>query len=242
MDVVMIPGFWLQDSSWEEAVGPLRAAGHTVHTPTLGGLHAVEEDRSQVTLASQVAEVVSLVDDLVVGDESGSQVVLVGHSGGGAIIHAVVDQRPEAIARAVYVDTWPTADGQSINEDIPAVGDDIPLPAWDAFGEADLLHLSDELRERLRTESVPQPVRVARDPQVLGDQARFEVPVTVVATTFTGEELDGYIASGHPLFAEFPPMRSVTVVELPTSHWPQLTRPAELGRILVDAVGASGAA
>jgi hypothetical protein len=31
-------------------------------------------------------------------------------------------------------------------------------------------------------------------------------------------------------------MRDLDYVDLPTGHWPQFTRPAELGRVLVDAI------
>jgi pimeloyl-ACP methyl ester carboxylesterase len=96
----------------------------TVHTPTLGGLHSVDDDRSAITLASQTAEVVALVD----GIPADREVVLVGHSGGGAVIHGAVDARPQRVTRAVYVDSGPTPDGVPINAEIPSVGDDVPLP------------------------------------------------------------------------------------------------------------------
>ncbi|WP_368498443.1 alpha/beta fold hydrolase [Herbiconiux sp. A18JL235] len=230
--VVFVAGFWLPGSSWEEAVAPVRDAGYTVLTPTLSGLNSVDDDRSGITLATHVAEVRELVEAI----DPAEQVVLVGHSGGGAIIHAVVDALPGRIARAIYVDSWPTADGVAINAELPAEGDGVPLPDWDAFGEVDLRDLDDELREHFRQIAVPQPVRVARDEQQLSDTARYEVPITLIATTFTGEELDGYIESGHPMFAEFPPMRSVTVIELPTGHWPQLTRPRALADALLTAL------
>ncbi|QJU54884.1 alpha/beta hydrolase [Herbiconiux sp. KACC 21604] len=230
--VVFVAGFWLQGSSWDETVAPLRDAGYTVLTPTLSGLHSVEEDRSDVSLATHVAEVRELVESI----DPAEQVVLVGHSGGGSIIHAVVDALPGRIARAIYVDSWPTADGIAINAELPADGDSVPLPDWDAFGEVDLRDLDDELRERFRQITVPQPVRVARDEQRLSDPARHDVPITLIATTFTRDDLDGYIASGHPMFAEFPPATSVTVIELPTGHWPQFTKPHDLSEALLSAL------
>jgi hypothetical protein len=45
MEVIMIPGFWLDGSSWDQVADPVRRAGHTVHTPTLPGLESVEADR-----------------------------------------------------------------------------------------------------------------------------------------------------------------------------------------------------
>jgi pimeloyl-ACP methyl ester carboxylesterase len=253
MDVVLIAGFWLTGDSWNEVAPALREAGLTVHTPTLAGMGSVEADRSEVTLATHVAEVVALVDSLTTasgggtgpsGGGSGSgggtssgggdrQVVLVGHSGGGAIIHAVVDARPDRVAHAVYVDSWPTAEGNAINEELEAEGSDVPLPAWEVFGEADLRDLSAEQREWFRSIAVPQPVGVAREPQRLSHPERFEVPITLVGSTFTEQEVQEYAGSGHPLFAEIPRIRSVSVVEIPTGHWPQFTKPGELAEAIV---------
>ncbi|WP_066039546.1 alpha/beta fold hydrolase [Herbiconiux solani] len=232
MNVILVAGFWLKGSSWNDVVPALRDAGHTVHTPTLEGLASVDDDRRAVTLASQTAEIVALIDSIPAAE----QIVLVGHSGGGSIIHGAVDARPARVVRAVYVDSWPTADGVAVNLELPAEGADVPLPRWDGFGEADLRELTDDLRAWFRSIAVPEPVRVARDPQRLHDPARFEVPVTLIATTFTEEELQGYLDSGDEHFAEFPHLRSVTVVELPTGHWPQFTRPRELAAAILEAI------
>lgn len=45
-----------------------------------------------------------------------------------------------------------------------------------------------------------------------------------------------FMAEGHPYVAEFARARSVRIVELPTGHWPQLTKPEELATAVVDAV------
>jgi pimeloyl-ACP methyl ester carboxylesterase len=47
-------------------------------------------------------------------------VVLVGHSGGGAIAHAAVDARPERVLRVVYVDSWPVGTGGCIDDELPS--------------------------------------------------------------------------------------------------------------------------
>lgn len=62
------------------------------------------------------------------------------------------------------------------------------------------------------------------------------MPVTVISCTFTREEIDTYTAAGETYVAELPRLRDLTVVELPTGHWPQLSRPADLGRAIVDAI------
>ena len=49
----------------------------------------------------------------VISEVNDRDVVLVGHSGGGAIAHAVADARPERVARVIYVDSLPLGHGAS---------------------------------------------------------------------------------------------------------------------------------
>jgi pimeloyl-ACP methyl ester carboxylesterase len=44
------------------------------------------------------------------------------------------------------------------------------------------------------------------------------------------------IAEGHPYVAELGRIRDVEYVDLPTGHWPQFTKPAELGAAILAAV------
>ncbi|WP_445468259.1 alpha/beta fold hydrolase [Herbiconiux wuyangfengii] len=243
MNVILIAGFWLRGDSWSEVVPILEQAGLTVHTPTLAGLGSVDDDRSEVTLASQTAEVVALVDALAADAADGAsdpaeKVVLVGHSGGGAIIHGVVDARPDRIERAVYVDSGPTPEGVAINEGLEATDADAPLPPWEDFDETDLRDLTDEQLAWFREIAVPEPARVAHDQQHLTNPARYEVPITLISSTFSRAEIEEAIAAGIPYFAEVPLMARSTIVGLPTGHWPQFTKPRELAQLIVDAVGA----
>ena len=230
MDVILIPGFWLNASSWDGVVPALEAAGHRVRALTLPGLASIEDDRAGVTLADHVAAVVDVVDG------TDARVVLVGHSGGGAIAHAVVDARPDRVARVVYVDAGPLGDGDVINDELSVVDGSIPLPEWSAFGDEDLVDLDDELRDRFRATAIPQPARVATDRQVLRDPRRYDVPITVIACEYPSHMLREWIAEDHPYTAELAKVRDVTFIDLPTGHWPQLTKPEELGAAIVEAL------
>lgn len=230
MDVILIPGFWLDASSWNEVTPALEAAGHRVHPVTLPGLESADAPRAGIGLDDHVDAVVRLVDDL------DAPVVVVGHSGGGAVAQCVVDRRPDRIARAVYVDAAPLGDGESINDALPVRGDEIPLPDWSVFEAADLTDLDDDLRDRFRARAVPQPAAVASDPIRLGDERRLDVPTTIVCCEFPSAQVAEWIAAGVPFVREVAALRNVDYVDLPTGHWPQFTRPAELGRVLVDAV------
>ncbi|GAA3813925.1 alpha/beta fold hydrolase [Cellulomonas soli] len=233
MNLLLIPGFWLDAASWAGVVPALEAAGHRVRALTLPGLGSVDEDRAGIGLADHIAAVVAEID--AIGAEDGP-VVLVGHSGGGAIAHGAVDARPDRVAHVVYVDSGPLGDGGVINDELPVVGDEIPLPDWSVFDEADLTDLDDALRAHFRAIAIPQPARVASDKQVLHDPRRFDVPVTVIACEFPTSTLRDLIAQGHPYVAELARVHDATLVDLPTGHWPQLTRPADLGAAIVAAL------
>jgi pimeloyl-ACP methyl ester carboxylesterase len=201
-----------------------------VRALTLPGLESADADRRGIGLRDHVDAVVAAVD------ETPGQVVPVGHSGGGAIAHAAADARPERVARVVYVDAGPLGEGQAINDQLPVVDKEIPLPDWSEFDEADLRDLDDELRERFRARAVPSPKGVAYDKQVLSDDRRYDVPTTIIACEFSSDQLREWIAQGNPYVAELAAMRDVEYIDLPTGHWPQFTKPVELGQAILSAV------
>lgn len=230
MDIILIPGFWLDGTSWDEVAAPLRSAGHTVHALTLPGMESIDADRSGIGLRDHVDAVIAVVDSLT------GTVVLVGHSGGGAIAHAVADARPDRIARVVYVDSGPLGDGDVINDELPEINGEVPLPDWSVFEDGYLVDLTDDLREKFRAMSIPEPLGVASHKQVLGDERRYDVPVTAIACQFPTGMMREMIAKDHPHVAELARIRDYELVDLPTGHWPQLTKPAELAIAILAAV------
>jgi pimeloyl-ACP methyl ester carboxylesterase len=191
-------------------------------------------DRAGITLRDHVDAVVGVIDAL---DPAAGQVVLVGHSGGGAVAHAAADARPSRVARVVYVDSGPLGDGGVINDDLPAENGEVPLPDWSLFEDEDLVDLGDELRAAFRARAIPTPEHVTSDRQRLADERRYDVPVTVIACEFTSEQLRKWIEGGHPYVRELAKIREVSYIDLPTGHWPQFTRPRELGRAILASVG-----
>jgi pimeloyl-ACP methyl ester carboxylesterase len=234
MDIILIPGLWLDGSSWDEVVPVLEQAGHRAHPLTLPGMQAKDADRSEITLRDHVDAVVGVIDSL---DPAGGKVVLVGHSGGGLIAHAATDARPDRVARVVYVDSVPVGDGKPINDELPAENGEVPLPDWELFDDEDLFDLDDELRAAFRERAIPSPVHVARDPQRLSDDRRYEVPITVIACEFPSSMIREWVEGGHPYVQELAKIRDVDYVDLPTGHWPQFTRPQELGRAILASAG-----
>jgi pimeloyl-ACP methyl ester carboxylesterase len=234
MDVILIPGLWLDGSSWDRVVPALQQAGHRTHPLTLPGMESKDADRSKVTLRDHVDAVVAVIDSL---DPAAGKVVLVGHSGGGAIAHAAVDARPDRVARVVYVDAVPAGEGGVINDELPVSNGEVPLPDWSLFEDEDLVDLDGELRAAFRERAIPSPARVAGDPQQLSDERRYDVPVTVIACEFSSAMLREWMAQGQSYVRELAKVRDVTYVDLLTGHWPQFTRPEELGRAILDSVG-----
>jgi len=232
MRIVLVPGFWLDGSSWDPITSVLEGNGHHVVALTLPGMSSLSDDRSTVGLRDHVDAVIAAIDQT---DEA---VVLVGHSGGGAMVHAAADARSERVSRVVYVDAFPLGDGGCINDELPVVGDEIPLPAWSVFEPEDLIDLDDGLREAFRARAIPEPRGVAHDVQVLTDQRRYDVPSTVIACEFSSAQLKEWLLQGLPWIAELAAMRHVDYVDLPTGHWPQFTKPAELAKVILAAVEA----
>lgn len=233
MDIILIPGFWLDGSSWDEVVPALERAGHRAHALTLPGMESRDADRSSITLRDHIGAVVQMIDSL---SPAGGKVVLVGHSGGGAVAHAAADARPDRVARVVYVDSMPLGDGGLINDEYPAENGEIPLPDWPLFEPEDLVDLGDELRAAFRARAIPTPEHVACDRQRLGDERRYDVPVTVIACEFSAAMLRQWMEQDHPGVRELARIRDVGCIDLPTGHWPQFTRPADLAEAILAGI------
>jgi len=228
MDIVLIPGFWLDGDSWNEVAAPLRDAGHSIHALTLPGLESRDADRTGITFQDHVDAVTSALDAL------DAPAMLVGHSGGGAIAWGAVDARPDRVARVIYVDSFPLAEGGCVNDELPVVNGEVPLPDWSVFEDDDLIDLSDALRERFRTIAIPEPVHVTSDPIHLVDQRRYGVPATVICCEFRAEQMRQWMTQGFASELTLTP--DYELVDLPTGHWPQLTKPLELAATILAAV------
>ena len=236
MDIILIPGLWLDGASWEQVVPVLEAAGHRAHPVTLPGMESEAADRSGITLRDHVEAVVAAID--AAGRDG--EVVLVGHSVGAAIAHAALDRRPDRVACAVYVGGFPTGDGDAVADGFAAVRGEVALPEWSAFEDEELVGLDEEARARFRERAIPSPEHVTIDPQQLSDERRYLVPVTVICTEFSSDQLQAWIDEGLAPVQEFTRIRKVELVDLPTGHWPQFTRPADLGRAILASVEGMG--
>jgi pimeloyl-ACP methyl ester carboxylesterase len=229
--VVLVPGFWLGAWAWDEVVEGLRADGIDATPLTLPGLESADADRSSVTLSDHVDAICDAVR------AAGRPVVLAVHSGAGYPGYAASDRVPELVAAMVYVDTGPGVGAMDPDFD----GVELPLPSTAKLAEDENLDgLSPEQLETFQERGVGQPGGVLREAAALTNDARLDVPTTVIATGFPSEEYKKGVEQGWGFLAGLAELRDVTWIDLPTSHWPMWSRPQELAAILADVARASG--
>ncbi|HEY9378650.1 MAG TPA: hypothetical protein VIQ02_16360, partial [Jiangellaceae bacterium] len=118
-----------------------------------------------------------------------------------------------------------------------------PLPSRDELAaEENLEGLTEEHLDTFRRRAVPEPGAALRDAAELTNDARLDVPSTVVCTGFTSGQYQDAVKAGYAFVRGLAELRDVTYVDLPTSHWPMWSRPKELAAIIGDvAQQASGA-
>jgi pimeloyl-ACP methyl ester carboxylesterase len=230
--IILVPGFWLGAWAWDEVAGTLRAAGHEVTALTLPGLESASADRSGITFEDHVESIVDAVE------AAPSPVVLAVHSASGFSGYAASDRVPEKIAAMVYVDTAPglgPLDSDFADAEKPMVWADIEA-------EENLDGLSEEQKETFRQRAVPVPGGVIRGSVDLTNDARRDIPSTLIATGFSSDDYKKYAAE-HPdwaFLAGIPELRNATWIDLPTSHWPMWSKPDDLARIIGEVATNAG--
>lgn len=224
--IILVPGFWLGAWAWDEVASILRGEGHEVAALTLPGLESADADRSSITAEDHVEAICRAVEG------AGRPVVLVVHSGAGFSGYAASDRCADRIAAVVYVDTGPGVGAM----DPGFEGVEKPM-VWSEIEESENLDgISEEQKEMWRQRAVPEPGGVIRGAVPLTNDARLDIPSTVIATAFTAAEYQTYVREENPSFlAGLKELRNVTWVDLPTSHWPMWSRPADLARIIGEA-------
>ena len=231
--IILVPGFWLGAWAWDEVASVLREEGNDVTAITLPGLESADADRSNITFDDHVDAIVDAVN------AAPAPVVLAVHSASGFSGYAASDRVPEKIAAMVYVDTAPGIGPL----DPEFEGDEKPMVWKDIEEEENLDGLSKEQKETFRQRAVPVPGGVLRGKVELTNDARRDIPSTLICTGFTSEQYQTY-AREHPewsFLAGIPELRNATWVDLPTSHWPMWSRPRELAEIIAEVAKAAGA-
>jgi pimeloyl-ACP methyl ester carboxylesterase len=222
--IILVPGFWLGAWAWDEVAAALRVDGHDVTALTLPGLESADADRSSITMADHVQAIVDAVK------AAPAPAVLAVHSATGFSGYAASGHVPDRIAAMVYVDTAPGKG--ALDPDFKDA--EKPMVWTDIEAEENLDGLSEEQKATFRERAVPEPGGLLREAADLGSDARRDIPSTFICTGFTAEQYQTY-AREHPewaFLAGIPEVRNATWIDLPTSHWPMWSKPAEIAEII----------
>lgn len=235
MHIILVPGLWLDASSWRDVDPALESAGHRTHALTMPGVGAPGTESAGIGIANWVATTVAQIDRL------DGPVVLVGHSGGGNVVYGAVDARPDRVAHVVFLDTFPPGDGGSISE-FPVVDGVIPFPGWDFFDDSDVADLDPQTRADAAARAKSVPAKVPTDPIRLTDEKRRTVPATMITGTVPAAQVREIIAAAPPWAAELAALEHLDIIELgapgdPTGHWPQFSRPGAVAEAILQAIG-----
>ena len=224
---VLIHGAYQGGWIWQPIAARLRAGGHTVYAPSLDG--CAERGgamRPGITTESHADEIVKLMFF-----ENLNDVVLVGTSSGGMVMARAAEQARERVARVVFADALALFDGERIRDIVkrPAAVE-TPLAVGptreDAYGRL-FAGLDDETRNW------------ASDRVTLHPSAVFTSPVRLVR--FWGQPWKASVlyCSQAPNPGEAHIRRAADKLKaswhvLDTGHYPMLSTPDELTRIIVD--------
>lgn len=223
MDILLVAGLWLDGSVWDEVAAELRSLGHRPVPLTLPGQG---DGATAATLDDQVAAVVAAVD------AAADRPMVVGHSAASGLAWQAADARPGKVAKAVLVGGFPNADGNRHADFFDLRDGAMPFPGWEPFEGPDSADLDQRARDAIAARAIPVPEGVATGVVRLTDERRFGVPVGVVCPEFSPADARAWIDAGQ--VAELPKVEHLEFADIDSGHWPMLTRPKELARLLAD--------
>ncbi|MGW7482133.1 alpha/beta fold hydrolase [Nonomuraea muscovyensis] len=224
MDILLVAGLWLDGSAWDDVVPELEALGHRPVPITLPGQGG---GSASASLDDQVAAVLAAVD------AASGKPMVVGHSAACTLAWLAADARPERIAKVALIGGFPSADGQPYADFFELKDGVMPFPGWGPFEGPDSADLGEEARRDFASVAIPVPEGVTKGVVRLTDERRFDVPVLVVCPEFTPAQAQEWIAAGDA--AELAKVRNLDLVDIDSGHWPMITRPVELARLLAAA-------
>jgi pimeloyl-ACP methyl ester carboxylesterase len=230
MDLILVAGLWMPVSVWDDVAHELTTLGHR---PVPLPLPGVDDDRRSVTLDDQLDALLEAVD-------AAPHPYVVGHSAAAGLAWLAADRRPEAVSGVALVGGFPNSDGDVYADLFPVEDGAMPFPGWDPFEGPDAADLDAATRERLAASARPVPEGVSKGVVRLRDERRFGLPVTLVCPEFSPAQARDWVAGGD--LPELERVERLSYVDLDSGHWPMVTRPVELARVLAEAAAATRAA
>ena len=224
MDILLIGGLWLDGSAWKDVVPELEALGHRPVALTLPGQG---DGNTSASLEDQAAAVLAAVA------AAPEKVLVVGHSAACTLAWLAADARPGQVAKLALIGGFPSSDGKSYADFFEVKDGAMPFPGWEPFEGPDSADLDDDARRSFESAAIPVPEAVANGVVRLSDERRYEIPTVIVCPEFSPAQAQEWIAGGQ--VPELAKAKHLEYVDIDSGHWPMLTKPAELARILAAA-------
>jgi len=225
MDILLIAGLWLDGSVWDDVAAELEARGHRAVPITLPGQG---DGNASATLADQVAVVVAAVD------AAAGRPMVVGHSAACSLAWLAADARPGKISKVALIGGFPSSNGVAyFDSSFPIQDGAVPFPGWGEFEGPDSADLDDAAKRAFASAAIPVPEGVTRGVVRLADQRRYEVPVALVCPEFTAAQAREWIEQGE--VPELAKSKEVSFIDIDSGHWPMISAPGELARVLAQA-------
>jgi pimeloyl-ACP methyl ester carboxylesterase len=228
MDIVLLGGLWLDASVWDNVSARLDAGGHRAIPVTLPGQG---DGNTSATLADQTAAVLAAVD------AADGRPMVVGHSAACSLAWLAADARPERVSKVALIGGFPGADGETyFGSSLPVKDGALPFPGWSEFEGPDSADLDDAAKQAFASAAIPVPEGVTRGVISLADERRYDVPVVLICPEFTVAQAREWIDDGE--VPELAKAKNVSYLDIDSGHWPMITAPAELARLLSQAAEA----
>jgi pimeloyl-ACP methyl ester carboxylesterase len=219
MDILLIGGLWLDGSVWDSVVAQLAEHGHRAVPVTLPGQG---DGNASATLDDQAAAVLAALD------AAAGRPMVVGHSAACSLAWLAADARPGKVSKVALIGGFPAADGKAYFDQ--SQDGALAFPGWSEFEGPDSADLDDDAKLAFTAAAIPVPEGVIRGVIRLADQRRYDVPVVLVCPEFSPGQAKEWIDQGE--IPELAKAKSVSFIDIDSGHWPMITAPAELARIL----------
>jgi pimeloyl-ACP methyl ester carboxylesterase len=231
---VLVHGAWHGSWCWKRVRSALQAMGHEVFTPTLTGV------AERAHLLSPHIDLDTHINDVgnLIRWEELSDVVLCGHSYGGAVISGVADRIPERIGALVYLDAFVLDNGQSLHDSLPAPMRDMQLEQAAQSGDgwkvppipAEAFNVNARDRDWVNRQCTPQPLATFQQPLRLTGAMDSIRNVTFILAA-------GWSPSPFSYFCEKAVAKGWRTVNMQCGHDVMLDMPNDLTRELAAITG-----